>query len=212
MSIYKNFISVEDKIKKSLLEGQNKLYFTNYSLTPRKTQYKLSSENKKNAKLKTSNDQLFKELTNSKIFSDKKIKTNLNSFFNKKDIESYRTKNYSKINDYSNAYSNFENPNYESPSIIKENTNFASPSIIKEKYVIFSNQRKRDNLSFSNKIKALKPIKFKYQKEKEKKNKIDEDKIDNNKSSQDVIDFFNNKCKELNDIVKSMKTKISGEK
>jgi len=214
MSIYKNFISVEDKIKKSLLEGQNKLYFTNYSLTPRKTQYKLSSENKKNEKLKTSNDQLFKELTNSKIFSDKKIKTNLNSFFNKKDIESYRTKNYSKINDYSNAYSNFENPNYESPSIIKENINFASPSIIKEKYVIFSNQRKRDNLSFSNKIKGLKPIKFKYQKEKEKEkeNKIDQEKIDNNKSSQDVIDFFNNKWKELNDIVKSMKTKISGEK
>jgi hypothetical protein len=196
MSIYKNFISVEDKIKKSLLEGQNKLYFTNYTLTPRKTQYKLSSENKKKKKLKTSDDQLFKELANSKIFSDKKMKTNFNSFFKKKDIESYKAKNYSKINDYSNF----------------ENTNYTSPSIIKEKYVIFSNQRKRDNLSLSNKIKGLKPIKFKYQKEKEKENKSDEEKIDNNKTSQDVIDFFNNKFKELNDIVKSMKTKISGEK
>ena len=196
MSIYKNFISVEDKIKKSLLEGQNKLYFTNYTLTPRKTQYKLSSENKKKKKLKTSDDQLFKELANSKIFSDKKMKTNFNSFFKKKDIESYKAKNYSKINDYSNF----------------ENTNYTSPSIIKEKYVIFSNQRKRDNLSLSNKIKGLKPIKFKYQKEKEKENKSDEEKIDNNKTSQDAIDFFNNKFKELNDIVKSMKTKISGEK
>ena len=124
------------------------------------------------------------------------MKTNFNSFFKKKDIESYKAKNYSKINDYSNF----------------ENTNYTSPSIIKEKYVIFSNQRKRDNLSLSNKIKGLKPIKFKYQKEKEKENKSDEEKIDNNKTSQDVIDFFNNKFKELNDIVKSMKTKISGEK
>jgi len=202
MSIYKNFISVEDKIKKSLLDGQNKLYFTNYSLTPRKTQYKLSSENNKKAKLKTSEDQLFKELTNSKIFSDKKMKTNLNSFLKKKDIESYKEKNNSKINDYSNIYSNLEN------------TNYISSSMIKEKYVIFSNQRKRGNLSLSNNIKGLKPIKFKYQKEKIKKkgNKSDEEKIDNSKSSQDVIDFFNNKCKELNDIVKSMKRKISGEK
>jgi hypothetical protein len=149
LPFYQNFTSVEDKIKKSLLEGQNKLYFTNYSLTPRKTQYKLSSEIKKRTKLKKSDDQLFKELSNSKIIRDKKMKTNLNSCFKKKDIESYRGKNYSKINDYSSIYSNFEN------------TNYVSPSIIKEKYVIFSNQRKRGNLSLSNKIKGLKPIKFK---------------------------------------------------